>query len=411
MEPMTPQARGEDSRGVAGSHVAAAIDWPIVVLALGTFAVGTDGYVVAGILPRIGRSLHVSVGSAGMLITVFALSYAVLSPVLASATTTWPRKRLLLCGLTVLALGNALTALGPGYGLVLAARALTGAGAAMYTPTASATAAVLVPPALRGRALAIVIAGLSAATAFGAPAGTLIGNAGPWQATMWFVAALSVLAAAAIIVLMPAVPPPPPVSLRARLAPVRELRVTVTLATTFLVLAGVFTVYTYIAVSYDRATGGSGTTLAVLLVTWGLAATAGNVASGRLTDAFGSARVVNVAIGVLLVDFALMPLSSRTLPTAVIAIAGWGICGWGMLVPQQHRLIQISPQAAPLTIALNASAIYLAVSASGLIGAAGIRLAGPHQLGLISAVFILAGLAAALAAHALITRRTTTLCR
>jgi predicted MFS family arabinose efflux permease len=380
----------------------------VAVLALGAFAVGTDSFVVAGILPRIGQSLHVPVGSAGMLVTVFALTYAALSPVLASATAAWPRKRLLLCGLAVLAAGNTLTALAPGYGLVLAARAVAGAGAAMYTPTASATAAALVPPARRARALAIVIAGLSAATALGAPTGTLIGSAGPWQATMWFVAALSVLAAAGITVLMPAVPALPPVGLRERLAPVRDPRVTLTLATTFLVLAGVFTVYTYIAVSYDRATGGSGTTLAALLVAWGLAATAGNLASGRLTDAFGSPRVISITVGLLLADFALMPLSSRTLPTAVIAIAVWGICGWGLLVPQQYRLIQISPQAAPLAIALNASAIYLAVSASGPIGAAGIRLAGPHQLGLISAVLILAGLAAAQAAHALITRARAT---
>lgn len=183
-----------------------------------------------------------------------------------------------------------------------------------------AAAAVLVPPARRARALAIVIAGLSAATALGAPAGTLIGSAGPWRATMWFVAALSVLAAAAITVLMPAVPPPPPFGLRKRLAPVRELRVSLTVATTFLVLAGVFTVYTYIAVSYDRVTGGGGTTLL---------GTAGNLASGRLTDAFGNTRVINIVVGLLLVNFALMPLSSRTLPTAVIAIVAWGICGWG----------------------------------------------------------------------------------
>ena len=130
----------------------------------------------------------------------------------------------------------------------------------------------------------------------------------------------------------------------------------------------------------------------------------GNLASGRLTDALGNTRVINIVVGLLLVDFALMPLSSRTLPTAVIAIAVWGICGWGMLVPQQHRLIQISPQAAPLTIALNAAAINLAISASSPIGTAGIRLVGPHQLGLISAVFILVGLAAAQAAYALIIR-------
>jgi DHA1 family inner membrane transport protein len=299
--PSGPAERRDPHR----SRVAAGTDRPVAVLALGAFAVGTDSFVIAGILPRIGQSLHVSVGSAGLLVTVFALTYAVLSPVLASATAAWPRKRLLQCALVVLAAGNVLAALAPDFGFVLSARAVAGVGAVMYTPTASATAAALVPPARRARALAIVIVGLSAATALGAPTGTLIGSTGPWQDTMWFVAALSVIAAAGISVLMPAVAPPPSAGLRERLVPVRDPRVTLTLATTFLVLAGVFTVYTYIAVSYGRATGSSGTVLAGLLVAWGLAATAGNLASGRLTDALGNTRVINIVVGLLLVDFAL----------------------------------------------------------------------------------------------------------
>jgi predicted MFS family arabinose efflux permease len=362
---------------------------------LGTFAIGTDSFVVAGILPQVATSLDVSVEAAGQLVTVFALSYAVLSPVMAAVTAHWPRRRVLLGGLAVLVVGNALTATLPTFGLVLASRALAGLGAAMFTPTASGVAASLVPPAQRGRALALVMAGLSGATALGAPIGTVIGSSRDWRTTMWFVAALAAVAFVGVAALLPTVATPPAVTLAQRLAPARDARIALTLLTTVLVLTGLYTVYTYISVSYDRATGGDGTRLAGLLFAFGLAATIGNLVSGALTDRFGNRRIINAAVAIAAVDFALMPWSSAALPTAVLAIVVWGLCGWGVLVPQQHRLIQIAGAGAPLAIALNAAAIYLAVSVSGLTGALGIALVGAHHLGLVASLFIGLGLVAA----------------
>jgi predicted MFS family arabinose efflux permease len=374
------------------------------VLAMGTFAIGTDSFVVAGILPQVASSLHVSVEATGQLVTVFALSYALLSPVMAAVTAHWSRKRVLLSGLAVLVVGNVLTAVLPTFGLVLASRAIAGLGAAMFTPTASGAAAGLAPPEQRGRALAIVMAGLSGATALGAPIGTVIGSTSNWRATMWFVAALAAVAFVGVAVMFPTMPAPPAVSLSQRLAPARDSRIAFTLLTTVLVLTGLYTVYTYISVSYDRATDGDGTRLAVLLFAFGVAATVGNLVSGSLTDRFGNRRIINGAVAIAAIDFALMPWTSAYLPTAALAIVVWGLCGWGVLVPQQHRLIQIAGAGAPLAIALNAAAIYLAVSASGLTGALGINLVGAHNLGLIGAALIVLGLLAAERAWALVSR-------
>ncbi|MFI0257400.1 MFS transporter, partial [Streptomyces sp. NPDC017083] len=376
----------------------------LLVLALGTFAIGTDSFVVAGILPNVASDLHVSTSAAGQLVTVFALSYALLSPVMAATTAHWPRKRLLLTGLLVLALGNILTALLPTFTLVVLSRVIAGLGAAMFTPTASVTASTLAPPEKRGKALAIVMAGLSGATALGAPIGTVIGSQSDWRTTMWFVAALAVLAAIGVAAMLPAVPSLPPVKLSQRLRPLRDSRILFTLLTTVLVLMGLYTVYTYIAVSFDRATDGNGTTLAILLFIWGIAATLGNLGGGSLTDKLGGRIVINSAIIIAAADFVLLPLTSRHPVTAAIALIIWGLCGWGVLVPQQHRLIQINPAGAPLSIALNAAALYLGVSASGGTGAAGISLFGAHNLGLVGALFIALGLITAETARTLITR-------
>ena len=374
----------------------------LLVLTLGTFAIGTDSYVVAGILPHVARSFHVGVAAAGQLVTVYSLAYAVLTPIMATLTAHWPRRRVLTAGLVVFVTGNVLTGTLTRFGLALMARAVAGLGAAMFSPAASATAAAMVAPERRGRALAVVLAGLSGATALGAPIGTLVASLGDWRMTMWFVAGLGALASAGVLAALPDSPPAPALRLRTRLAPLGDARVAATLATTLLVMFGVFLVYTYISVVFDRATGGDGAHLAVLISVWGIAATIGNLAAGHLTDRLGSRRIVNLAILVLALDFALMPWSSTRLDAAVLSLAIWGFCGWGLVVSQQHRLIGIAPALAPILLALNAAAIYLAVSASGAIGGATLGMLGPHDLPFASALLILGGLATAELAHRLI---------
>lgn len=379
----------------------------LLTLALGTFAIGTDSFVVAGILPDVAQSLGIPVAAAGQLITVYALAYAVMTPVMATWTASWPRKHVLLGGLAVFVLGNILTAVLPTFEPVLASRAVAGLGGAMFTPAASAVAAAMVPPDRRGRALAVVMAGLSGATALGAPIGILVGTAGDWRSTLWFVAGLGVVAALGVAAALPAMPGAVRLSLRQRLAPLRDARVTATLLTTLLVLSGLYTVYSYISVVFDRATGGSGAILSALISIWGISAVAGNLISGNLTDRFGSRKVLTVAITLAALDFALLPLTSATLIGASGALIVWGLCGWGALVPQQHRLVGIAPDLAPILIALNAATLYVAVSISGVLGAVAIQTIDPHSLGLVGAMLIASGLVTAEFAHGLIRKRKT----
>jgi MFS transporter, DHA1 family, inner membrane transport protein len=380
----------------------------LLVLTAALFAIGTDSFVIAGILPNAAHSLGVGVGAAGWLITAYAFAYAVLGPAMAAFTTRWPRRTLFLTGLGIFVAGNLLTALVPVFGVALAARAIAGFGGAMVSPTAVAAAAALAPPERRGRAISTVLAGLSAATALGAPLGTVIGSlTGNWRATMLFVSALGLLAAAGIALLLPKIPNPAPVSLRARLAPLGDRRIGMTLLTTLLVFTGLYIVYSYIAESLDRATGGSGTTLAGLLFVWGVASTIGTLGSGALVDRLGDRRVINVGIAVVAVDFALLPWSSAHLATTVVALVVWGVCAWGLLTPQTHRLIAAMPAAAPMLTGLNTATLYVGVSIAPPVGQAGIAWFGTHWLGPMGAVLIALGLVAAETAHVTIRRRRT----
>jgi multidrug resistance protein len=375
------------------------MDKPLLVLASGMFAVGTDSFVVAGVLHQVSDSLHVPVGLAGQMVTLYALSYALLSPVIGALAAHMPRKQLLLAGLAVFVVGNVVTALAQSIEVVLMSRLLAGLGAAMFSPTATAAGASLVPPERRGQALAIVMAGLSSATALGAPLGTFIGGWLDWRATMWFVAVVAMLAAMGVAWYLRDVPTPPAVSLARRLAPLGDARVLRTLATTWLAFTGLFLVYTYIGSTFDRATGDDPRELAGLLLLWGIAATIGNLIAGRLTDRFGSRAIINAAITIVALDFALLPLTSASLATAAPALVVWGLFAWALLVPQQHGLISITPNAAPLLLGLNSAAIYIGVSLSGLIGGVAITWFDRHALGLVGAAFIALAFFAAEWAH------------
>ena len=364
------------------------MDRRLFVLALGMFAMGTDNFVVAGILPNVADSLQTTVGVAGQMVTIYALSFALLAPVVAALAGSWPRKTLLVLALAVFVVGNAIGAMAGTLNVLLLTRALAGLGAAMFSPTALGAAASLVEPERRGRALSTVTAGLAGATALGAPIGTYIGGFGGWRGTLWFVAALGSVATVGVWTMLRAVPQPPRVTLRERIAPIHDARVALTLVTTLLAYGGFLMVYTYAGLTFERVTNGDGKVLAGMLLLWGIAATAGNLLSGRLVDHFGSRRIINAALIAACMNFAILPWTSANMATALASLAVWGFCGWGLLVPQQHRLVMIAPHTAPLLLALNNTATYTGLACSALIGGIALHFINAHDLGFLGAVFI-----------------------
>jgi DHA1 family inner membrane transport protein len=383
------------------------MDRRLLMLALGMFAVGTDNFVVAGILPGVAASLHTTVSLAGQMVTVYALSYAVMAPVMAAVAGDWPRKLLLVCALGIFVAGNIISALATDLNTVLASRALAGLGAAMFAPTALGVAALLGDPAKRGRALATVTAGLAAATALGAPIGTFIGGFGSWRSTLWFVAALGLIAMIGVWALLRSVPQPARFTLRERLAPVRDIRIALTLLTSLFAFGGFLMVYTYAGLVLFPVTGGDPRILAVMLLIWGVAATVGNVAAGHLADRFDSRKIISVSLFVAIINFCLLPWTSAHVATAAIALIIWGLIGWGLIVPQQHRLVNIAPQVAPLLMALNNTATYTGLACSGVLGGVALLFIDPRYLSIVGAALIGIALVLAILVPASVKQRQT----
>jgi MFS transporter, DHA1 family, inner membrane transport protein len=381
------------------------MDRRLFILALGMFAMGTDNFVVAGILPSVAESLHVTVSLAGQMVTVYALSYAVLAPVMAALGARWPRKLLLLWALGIFVVGNVITALATDLNTVLFSRALAGLGAAMFSPTALGLASLLADPQQRGRALAIVTAGLAGATALGAPLGTLIGGIGNWRTSLWFVALLGLVAMMGVWSMLRRAPDPTPITLRQRLAPLRDLRVALTLLTSMFAFGGFLMVYTYLGAVLAGVTNGDGSLLAFLLLVWGVAATIGNILAGNLVDRFGNRTIINACLVLGIINFGALPWTSTYLPTTVIALVIWGLVGWGLLVPQQHRLIKVAPQSAPVLLALNNTATYSGLACSGALGGFVLLIVEARYLSIVGAAMILVALMLAEAANLCIKRK------
>jgi MFS transporter, DHA1 family, inner membrane transport protein len=216
----------------------------LLILSIGTFTLGVDGFVLSGLLPQVAASLHVSASTAGQLTTLFALVYAVSSPIIATVAGAWDRRALLAAGMAVFVVGMIVQATGVNFAAVAAGRVLAAFGAAGYQATAYSTAGILSDDSRRARSLAVVAGGSSVALVAGLPFGILIGQSWGWRPAMWVLVVLAAASAVAVWLLPPAYAPR--LSLRERGKALADPRVLGILAGTVTVLTPVFLVIAYL---------------------------------------------------------------------------------------------------------------------------------------------------------------------
>jgi DHA1 family inner membrane transport protein len=344
----------------------------LLVLAAGAFAVGTDAFVIAGILPAVAHGVGVSVNWAGALMTGFALTYAVAAPVLSVTFSRLPRRGLLVAALAGFTVANALAAMAPSFALLMVARVVAALAAALFTPTASALAAELAPAGQRGRALAAIAIGLTTAQVVGVPLGSLAGSLLGWRASFVAVAVLGGAAAIGTRAALHPVGPSAsasPLAARVRLAGSRSVW-PVLAQTTAATTAG-FAVLTYIAPVVHAAAGLSGTSISVVLAGFGAASALGSALGGRCTDRRGSLPVAAAALLALTVSLVGLAAATgyRAGPVSLVFIAAWGMAGWAFIPAQQHRLLSAAPRQATVLLGLNSSAIYLGATLGSTLGA------------------------------------------
>ncbi|WP_354100658.1 MULTISPECIES: MFS transporter [unclassified Bradyrhizobium] len=369
----------------------------LIWLTLGAFAIGTEGFMIAGLLPALARDLTVSLPAAGHLITAFSLAYAIGAPVMAVLTAGLERRRVLAISMGGFALSNLLAALAPGYAGLLAARLLLAMSAATFMPAASGYAAAVGGSERRGRALSTITTGLTLAIIAGVPLGVLVGQGFGWRATFFGVAALAAISLVGLLTRLPRQLPGVTVGLRERLALAKRRDILGVLVTSVLTVAGTFTVYTYLGIFIARIAGLAPQTLAPVLLGFGLASAAGTQLSGGAADRWGGRNTVIVAATLSLAAYLAFSLGAalgpaRSMVVVLPAILLWGSASWGLITAQQSRLVALAPALAPVSLSMNSSAIYLGSAMGAAAGALVIANGATERLALVAAGFGLAAL-------------------
>ncbi len=368
----------------------------LLILAVGTFAIGTEAFVIAGVLPGIATDLGVSVPAAGQLVTLFAIAYAVAAPVMATLTAGLERRRLLVIALAAFTAANVFAALAPNYLWLSVARVLAAVSAAGYTPAAGAVAATTGDPAQRGRALATVTGGLSVAIVVGVPAGTWIGSMFGWRMTFVFVAAVAAVAVTGIAMILPATPTPPFVPFRDRLGLLRRGRVLAALALTTVWMTGIYVLYTYIAPVLRITAGVTERELSVLLLVFGLFSVAGTLLGGLGADRLGVTRTSVPALIIIGGVLVMLPALATTAVRAAVLMGAWGL-GWAFVTAHQHRLVSLAPATPAVILSFNSSALYVGVGLGAGIGGLLFEHTPVVVLGVVGCAFEVVALALVLA--------------
>ncbi len=369
----------------------------VLVLAAGTFLMGTTEFVIAGLLPEIGDDLGVSVADAGLLITVFAAGMIVGAPVMAIATLRLPRRSTLVLALVVFAVGHVVAALSSSFAVVLAARLVTALATGAFWCVGAVVATTAAGPASTSRALGLLLGGMTLANVAGVPLGSWLGQVSDWRGPFWVLAGLSAGAAAVIGRFIPDEEQRERRSVRAEFAVLRQGRLWLVLSATALLLGGVLATYTYISPLLTERAGIPAGAVPLVLTGYGLGALLGTTVGGRLGDRRPLATLIAAAAASTLVLFLLVFFSTSPVATVVL-VTVMGVTGF-VAAPVLGALIMRFAGSAPtLASGLGSSASNVGIAiGSGVAGVAltsSLRQAGPPLVGALAAALTLVPLTA-----------------
>ncbi|GAA2995223.1 MFS transporter [Kitasatospora albolonga] len=373
----------------------------LLALAIGAFGIGTTEFVIMGLLPQIAADYGVTIPSAGLLVTGYALGVVVGAPLMTALGTRISRKTMLMLLMGLFVVGNLLSAAAPTFPLMLAGRIVTSLAHGAFFGIGSVVAAELVAPEKKAGAIATMFTGLTVANIVGVPLGTFIGQAVGWRATFAGVAVLGAAGLLGIARLVPATPRPEGAHLRRELTAFRNPQVLLAMAMTVLGFGGVFAAITYIAPMMTNVAGYSEGSVTWLLVLFGVGMFLGNLLGGRYADR-KLMPMLYTTLGGLSVVLALFTLTAHSKVLAAVTVLLVGALGFATVPPLQKRVLDQAHGAPTLASAVNIGAFNLgnalAAWLGGMVISAGLGYTAPNWVGalLAAAALVLALWSAAL---------------
>jgi DHA1 family inner membrane transport protein len=378
----------------------------LLALAVGAFGIGTTEFVMMGLLPDVADDLHISIPSAGHLVSAYALGVVIGAPLLAAATARMSRRKVLIALMGLFVAGNALSAFAPDYHWLLAARFVSGLPHGAFFGVGAVVATNLAAPERKARSVSLMFLGLTVANIAGVPVATFIGQHFGWRATFLGVSAIGLAAIASLAFLIPRDHTHAPTGgLRGELAALRSLPVWLALGTTVAGFGALFSAYSYITPMLTDSAGYADSSVTLLLALFGVGATAGNLVGGRLADHSLRGTLFGGLVSLVTV-LALFPVLMSAQWSAAVAVTLLGAAAFITGSPLQLMVMEKASAAPSLASSANQAAFNLANAGGAWIGgialAAGFGTTSPALAGALLAVL---GLAVAATAYAVDRRR------
>ncbi|WP_293828626.1 MFS transporter [uncultured Brevundimonas sp.] len=342
---------------------------PLLALAAGAFGIGVTEFAPMGLLPVIATDLGVSIPTAGLLISAYALGVMLGAPLMTLTTGRAPRRTLLIGLAAIFTAGNLLSAISTDYTMLLIARVITSLNHGAFFGVGSIVAASLVPPNRQAGAVAAMFMGLTVANVVGVPLATWAGDALGWRASFWGIACIGVIVMAALRLTLPDLPAPAGGRMAAELRVLGRGPVLAALALTVIGSSAMFTVFTYIAPILREQTHASLAFVTAMLVTYGLGLTLGNWLGGRFADkSVDRTLIVTLAgLSAILAVFAFaMPFA---VPTSILIFL-WGVASFALVPPLQVRVMAAAADAPNLASSMNIGAFNLGNAVGAALGGA-----------------------------------------
>lgn len=345
------------------------INPPLVALAIGAFGIGVTEFAPMGMLPGIAADLGVSIPSAGLLVSAYAIGVLIGAPLITLATAKVPRRYLLVGLMAIFTLGSLLSALATNYNTLMLARVVTSLNHGAFFGVGAIVAASLVPADKRAGAVATMFMGLTLATIGGVPLATWFGETFGWRATFWGITGFGAATMAALWLALPNVPASKGEGMLAEIRVLGRGPVLAAMALTVVGSSAMFTVFTYIAPILRDATHGSTTFITGMLMLFGIGLTLGNIWGGKAADRSVD-RTLILSLAVLLVVLVAFSVLMRWPLPAAIAILIWGAASFALVPPLQMRVMEAAKEAPNLASAVNIGAFNLGNAIGAVLGGA-----------------------------------------
>lgn len=345
------------------------INPPLVALAVGAFGIGVTEFAPMGMLPTIANDLGVSIPTAGLLVSAYALGVLLGAPLMILTTGKIPRRHLLVGLMAIFTLGNVMSALATGYYDLLIARVITSLNHGAFFGVGSIVAASVVAPDKRAGAVAAMFMGLTLATIGGVPLATWFGELLGWRTAFWGIGGLGLVTMVALWFALPNLPLPKSDGVLAEIKVLGRGSVLAALALTVVGSSAMFTVFTYIAPILSNQTHASTPFITAMLVLFGVGLTLGNIWGGKAADRSIDRTLIVSLSALILVLLAFAFLMRWPIPAAV-SILIWGIASFAVVPPLQMRVMEAAKDAPNLASAVNIGAFNFGNAIGAAVGGA-----------------------------------------